>query len=186
MSGLQLLSDWLFPLPNKTRVTEVFCGSAGTRETNYFLWHFRSQALLVRGREEGIIYLRRHQSEEWDVLALKPRGGTGDGPHMKDSVELSASIKARPGWQDLFHIWSFGVSNSVFVCFPPAFVLIDDSWFACGCFFSSASLHVWCGKINGHKRRQSRRPSLDFFSVTAVVPILLMASYVSGHKEIPH
>lgn len=27
---------------------------------------------------------------------------------------------------------------------------------------------------------------LIFFSVTAVVPILLMASYVSGHKEIPH
>ena len=86
----------------------------------------------------------------------------------------------------IYFTCSFGVSNSVFVCFLPAFVLIDDSWFACGCFFSSASLHVWRGRINGHKRRRSQRPSLDFFSVTAVVPILLMASYVSGHKEIPH
>lgn len=67
-------------------------------------------------------------------FGLEAERGTCDGPHMKDPAWVFALITAGPGWEELFHVSTFGVSNCIFVCLFSACVLIDYNQFACGCF----------------------------------------------------
>lgn len=117
------------------------------------------------------------QSEEKRCFGLEAERGIWDGPHMKDPVCLFALIIAGPGWEEIFHVCTFGVSSCISVCLFSGLVLIDDSQFTHGCFQFCSSHVTWRTCVHMQKLKpQPQMTDLDTIfrlSVTGVALIPL-------------